>query len=232
MKIGYVNLGGLTTTPEGDVAYDFDGHVHARGVDLDAAPNAIGTVDNLVRWVRQSDGAMVAAVYGWSQGPGVQNVLQLEANDAAGGATRVELDALSGGDRSTLAATAGGGFASITANAGIGIANIITQDGGSSFVQAGGPSLIDRVALYGPYLIDSGQLSADDTSSVVLSHNIGRDVFPVACPVGGAFGYDVGWSTQIIDANNLWILFRCRDDAINVLPTTQVVLSLFLITRD
>jgi hypothetical protein len=53
----------LTVDPAGNVGANFTGHIHATGLDLDAA---LGNVQNLneIRWLRTSDGAVVAALSG------------------------------------------------------------------------------------------------------------------------------------------------------------------------
>jgi hypothetical protein len=56
---------GQRITPDGHVSYDFDGHVHAQGLDLDAGTSNDPPDDRKVRWLT-TNGAMVAEVFGWT----------------------------------------------------------------------------------------------------------------------------------------------------------------------
>jgi hypothetical protein len=53
----------VTVDAAGNIGADFTGHIHATGLDLDAA---LGNVQNLneIRWLRTSDGAVVASISG------------------------------------------------------------------------------------------------------------------------------------------------------------------------
>jgi hypothetical protein len=51
---------GQTIAPDGTVTYDFDAHLHARGVDIDAADSSSPPTDRQLRWLRTSDGALIA----------------------------------------------------------------------------------------------------------------------------------------------------------------------------
>lgn len=64
----------------GEVTYDFDGHIHAEGLDLDAGDNASPPDDRKVRWLRLSDGAVVASIYAWEDLG--EQILALEAGDS------------------------------------------------------------------------------------------------------------------------------------------------------
>jgi hypothetical protein len=54
---------GQTIAPDGTVTYDFNAHLHARGIDIDAGLSFDPPVDRRVRWLRATDGALVADVY-------------------------------------------------------------------------------------------------------------------------------------------------------------------------
>lgn len=60
----------LTTDPNtGKISANFSGHVSAAGVDLPAAVTAqAGQPDNQVRWLKQSDGSLVASMVGFDVG--------------------------------------------------------------------------------------------------------------------------------------------------------------------
>lgn len=47
----------IRVNADGTISYDFDGHIHAQGLDLDTAP-AADFSKNQVRWTRTSDGAI------------------------------------------------------------------------------------------------------------------------------------------------------------------------------
>jgi hypothetical protein len=57
---------GQVVAPDGTITYDFDAHLHARGLDLDAGTSTAPSPDQRVRWLRQSDGAVVADISAWS----------------------------------------------------------------------------------------------------------------------------------------------------------------------
>jgi hypothetical protein len=57
---------GQQVAPDGTITYDFDAHLHARGIDLDAVTGP--GPDKQVRWLRASDGLARVAVYG-AEGP-------------------------------------------------------------------------------------------------------------------------------------------------------------------
>jgi hypothetical protein len=56
---------GQQVAPDGTVTYDFDAHLHARGLDLDAGTSNSPPADRRIRWLRQSDGAVIAELLGW-----------------------------------------------------------------------------------------------------------------------------------------------------------------------
>src|SRR4051812_34771973 len=55
----------VRVAPDGTVTYDFAGHVHAQGLDLDAGTNATPPDTDKLRWIRTSDGAVVAVDAGF-----------------------------------------------------------------------------------------------------------------------------------------------------------------------
>jgi hypothetical protein len=58
---------GQHVDPQGHVTYDFDAHLHARGIDLDTVSPRPAFNDNKIRWTNQSDGSVVAVVEGYGQ---------------------------------------------------------------------------------------------------------------------------------------------------------------------
>ncbi|MFL5910755.1 MAG: hypothetical protein ACJ768_09345 [Gaiellaceae bacterium] len=77
--------GGQQLAADGTVTYDFAGHVHAQGLDLDAA-NSPGSIadDNRVRWLRQPGGAVAAELVGYDNGG--QGVAEMTASEPGAGA--------------------------------------------------------------------------------------------------------------------------------------------------
>ena len=57
--------GGQKVDAQGNVTYDFEGHIRAQGVDLDAGESSSPPDDRRVRWLRRSDGAVVATLYAY-----------------------------------------------------------------------------------------------------------------------------------------------------------------------
>lgn len=55
----------LTVDPvTGAVGANFSGHVHAAGLDLDASPIGLPLPEDEIRWLKQSDGSLVAEMVG------------------------------------------------------------------------------------------------------------------------------------------------------------------------
>jgi hypothetical protein len=84
--------GGRVVAPDGTVSYDFDGHIHAKGLDLPAAPAVFipenVPTDSRVSWVA-ADGGLVARIWGDTRGLSLYTDGTLMAR--AGGASRVVL---------------------------------------------------------------------------------------------------------------------------------------------
>lgn len=152
MANGFTPDGGQRVDAQGHITYDFTGHIHAQGLDLDAGAD-IATIpnDRRVRWQLQSDGSVVADVYGtyydsgqgFNIAQGVLEALRRIPQDVARATLRAalpsgvasaeaRLDAVSdpepgGGSRPHIDAYAGGRTA------------LLTDDAGrSSFIQAPG----------------------------------------------------------------------------------------------
>src|SRR4051794_38584433 len=60
-------LAGMTTNPDGTIAYDFAGHVHASGLDLDEGTSTTPPDDRKVRWLR-ADGSRGEEIFGYDPG--------------------------------------------------------------------------------------------------------------------------------------------------------------------
>jgi hypothetical protein len=127
---------GQVLTPDGRVAYDFQGHVKAQGLDLDAAPATAPESDRSVRWLDTGTGAMIAHVQGYETD--VDGVTLAAHASSAARAAAGNLVADSAGQGAQLTAQAVHGD-----NADTGVYVIaagqqrwlLTGDGGSDFVQ-------------------------------------------------------------------------------------------------
>jgi hypothetical protein len=73
---------GQIVAPDGTVTYDFDAHLHARGIDLDAGPLTTPPGEQVVRWLRLSDGAQVASVTAYSD-PAALNEASIRSRNGA-----------------------------------------------------------------------------------------------------------------------------------------------------
>lgn len=78
----------ITVNPDGTVGYDFDGHIHADGLDLDAGTIVTPPSENRVRWVEVAGGAVIAEMFGaiYDAGPVVGTAItqQTRATTRAG----------------------------------------------------------------------------------------------------------------------------------------------------
>lgn len=83
----------LTVDAQGRIGASFTGHVAAAGVDLIAGITPAPPSDRQVRWLRQSDGSVVATVYGFESGGVDGTFLQsmaLGGNQATAGLLAVD----------------------------------------------------------------------------------------------------------------------------------------------
>jgi hypothetical protein len=123
---------------QGRVTYEFGGHVHAQGLDLDGGTTDTPPADRRVRWLRSSDGAAVAEIFGYQQ---FESGLIANAVDPDGGIAFSELGALSASHFAYVrASTQSAGnpnsaLDTVRANAGPAGAIIITGIGLSNFLQ-------------------------------------------------------------------------------------------------
>lgn len=69
--------GQLIQEADGSFGINVTGHIHAQGLDIDAGTTLTPPNQQRVRWLRTSDGAVVADLTAWKVGAG--DVLQVEA---------------------------------------------------------------------------------------------------------------------------------------------------------
>lgn len=65
--VGFAPLGGMTIDAAGHVTYDFAGHIHAKGIDLDDGQTNNPPNDNRVRWLG-SDGRPTTEIASYQSG--------------------------------------------------------------------------------------------------------------------------------------------------------------------
>lgn len=132
----------ITVANDGTLGADFTGHVHAQGLDLDASSISTPPDADRIRWLRTSDGAWVAALFG-EYVPGVPGVLPpsivadfvLSDPDSAGARSAVLSLVYNNGSSTEVDATATfGGFTKAR--------TIISSDGASSFLQLPTPQQV------------------------------------------------------------------------------------------
>lgn len=71
---------------DGSISYDFAGHIHAQGLDLDAGDDQTPPTERRIRWLRTSDGALVAQEYAYSDiGAGGDTSLSIRSERATAG---------------------------------------------------------------------------------------------------------------------------------------------------
>lgn len=200
---------GQHIAPDGTVTYEFEGHVHAEGLDLDAwtaagAPPA----DRKVRWLRESDGAVIAELYGSHDQTDDASTLTLRAQRS------------DGSDRAQLDLVSGDAFNPPRVGTFIlgGTRTIIDGDGVSSFLQLGAGA--DHVALFGPFFVavDCPAVGHSETDFALPAAVL---AFPTRLPLGvldqsagGGFMDFVTWS-YVDDAlpNTFRFLFNNRSVA-------------------
>jgi hypothetical protein len=125
---------GQRIAPNGTVTYDFDAHLHARGIDLDAGVGIPPATVSTVRWLRQSDGAQVAQLVAVESGDDSAIVQAMSPESA--NVRQAQLSAVAGRNSGDIAVVQA--FATSVAHPAGHVAQIIRDDGTSGFVQTRG----------------------------------------------------------------------------------------------
>lgn len=202
---GYPNV--FTVAPDGGITADFTGHIHAQGLDLDAGSDPNPAADHRVRWLRASDGAVLAQLLAYP------NALSLEAQAPAfGEASSAQLVARTDTgapgallnvrtDTSPLT-SAVEAFADPYGGL---VLTVVDQDGASSFPQLPIPG---RVLIDGPYFQGITALAAGADTTL--------GPFSLAAPYGswgivqGAFtggdGHLCQWRYDWLDASTFEVI--------------------------
>lgn len=108
-SVSFAPLSGMVIDATGHVTYNFQGHVHATGLDLDAATlvaPATPPSDEKVRWLSLANGAVVGELGGYET-PGAQSAVYMQA-DRNGHTARLETRAGLGGAQDAVFAYANG----------------------------------------------------------------------------------------------------------------------------
>lgn len=106
----------LTVDGAGRISADFTGHVHAQGLDLDAGDTTSPPEDRKVRWIRVSDGAVIADLESFSAGGTNRSTFITYANLGETATTEIKavrgssakVDVIDNGTTQGVYATAGG----------------------------------------------------------------------------------------------------------------------------
>lgn len=217
--IGYAPLGGMVIDAAGHVTYDFAGHIHAKGLDLDVGSGPAESI----RWLRP-DGTAGATLTDTSAG-GLDQ-LNIGVDAAAGNRATASLGATDGSELALLALTAndaGLSFASITVNTIVAV--LMDENRASDFVRRAAPR--QPFVINGdPYTVDSGALAAGAISTVALTHNLGKTAYPWASHLDSNFGLDIGWQFTRTSTNTMTFAFR----NLGPNPAARLILEVFLIT--
>lgn len=159
------NAAFIVVAPDGTITYDFDGHIHADGLDLYAGTTSSPPNDRLVRWLRQSDGALVRQIGAYDDGTKYSNIDDVldpaSAQNYAQRRARVDPFAV----RSTIEDTAAAGGATVSRT-------IIDSDNRSSFIQTRGDTTVPKRSLVGSTTLTFPGGQAWQTSPAI-NHNWG-----------------------------------------------------------
>lgn len=134
----------MTVDEQGRTGADFEGHISAEGVDLLAATSSTDEADRQVRWLRESDGSLVARVKAYTGGASAVSEL---ATERGAGSALSSLVARQGdlANRAKVNASLTAAGAEVYASASFGanseLRRIIDDAGSSDFVQGRAESL-------------------------------------------------------------------------------------------
>jgi hypothetical protein len=185
---------GQQISPNGTVTYDFDAHLHARGIDLDAYTTASPPGDRTIRW-SDATGGVVADVEGYTIPPG-DRIAKLGAYGAGTGAGRAILQGRSpGGTAGELRAEyddASGAIRGFVL-AGSRAATILDHNGRSNYLQLDGL----RKSLSGAAVVTFAGTSAGSGFAIV-THGLGAAPFVVATVNAGSSTGAVGYAMATV----------------------------------
>jgi hypothetical protein len=200
----YAPLNGLTISPDGSTAYDFDGHIHALGVDIDSDDGSAPAVEEFhsVAWRDVAAGHLIAWLYGQGANHAAFVQLLAAANGVGDGtspradiqlfATDPAFDPFNNGTRIKVQASNGGSDYADRL--------VIASDDSSSFLQVAGATRRLHINV-GVDTIVYGAGTAI-SSALVVNHGLvnprdGANITPIGVLFGWAPGGTAGAVEQI-----------------------------------
>lgn len=206
---------------QGRVTYDFQGHVHAEGLDFDASNP--GEPAATIQWLDQN-GARVAHIVGWGGIPGGSG-LQGVVNEATASSAAASLIARSQGNlarQASIDLTAAPTFQRVRVAAGAGgIRTLLDDLGQSDFVQTES----GRVVMEGIYQIDTGIVDPGGDATADLEHDLGRPVIAFGGMHDIGFAFMFTWRFFNTSANNTQFWFHNHDTVNGAQGTLYVFLA-------
>jgi hypothetical protein len=204
---------GQQVAPDGTVTYDFDAHLHARGVDIDVGLTSTPPNDRRIRWLR-ADGGVVAQLFAYQDAQFVEGNLITTPDN---GARLSQISGLYIGATDVISARA------LVTNPAKAPATqtrtIIDDTGASNFAQVLGAPI--KRMIEGPF---SSSYSLPAGSSARLGpFTLSQPYSSTAVAIGGLFGTQaqitrVGtWSQDWVSASQFFI------DVYNAHPTVATV---------
>lgn len=168
--------GNMTVAADGSVLFDFAGHVHAQGLDLDAGTTTTPPDDDRIRWLRASDGALVADDTAYDAA-GSRERTSRAVGDAVTAARATLLAEGPGGEARLTALAQPGGLLSVDAQAqGGGLRTLIDSANASSFptlYDGGLPAAADRRYASGVAVVTWPGGSAQSDLAAGIAHGLG-----------------------------------------------------------
>jgi hypothetical protein len=209
--------------PDGTITYDFTGHVHAEGFDLDADTAKPPSNLSKVRWLRAVDGVVVAELYADDVAGDAELVVQADA-PSGDATTRLSLNAgapnnfLYACGLTATALIADGLNSEVGAFGRSGSVTIVDGSMRSSFLQ-----LVGRLKRR----IDCGSLfvtwpGGDAVSNrMVVNHALGVTPIAVVADSDGGLNW-VAHSVQGVGASHFDLLARTVDGGVPAAGSSQL----------
>jgi hypothetical protein len=158
----------LTQDPQGNVGADFSGHVHARGLDLDAADPALPTPPDAdrLRWLVPSDGSVAATLFAVGDPGGSTALRALEVGAGA------SIPASKPAKINFLADGSPGGVAEVTVAAFLAQVLLLDDQGQSDFLKLAARSDLKMNA--GGAAATWNDVANAYSDPLVVNHGLGR----------------------------------------------------------
>jgi hypothetical protein len=221
---GYPDVG-QTIHPDGTVTYDFSGHISAQGLDLLAGVEATPPNDRRIRWLRETDGSLVADLFSYDAGDSY-NTLTLHAEPSSpDDKAIVRVSAGTPPDDASVTLV-NGPINSVSAKAKNGGAVTLIDDNDlSSFLKVAGGVPRDRAINFGIASVEMTRIENDlSAGDVTVPHGLadGAD-FAVCAPVVGGDLLARIVSQADYDATNITLFAQSMDAFVDWTgSTTQI----------